>query len=75
MIGGWTVGYPGSCLYGANYGYRFGRTTYKMALIEVCQEFTSVSDLIDLQRNIYYLGRQGQSIETDSLTTISVPLE
>ena len=35
MVGAWTVGYPGSCMYGSNYGYRIGRSSYKMALVEV----------------------------------------
>ena len=35
MIGGWTVGYQGTCMYGANYGVRIGRSSYKMGLIEV----------------------------------------
>ena len=29
------MGYGSTCMHNANYGYRIGRTTYKMALVEL----------------------------------------
>ena len=35
MIGAWTVGYPGTCMNGGDYGYRIGKTSFQWALVEV----------------------------------------
>ena len=35
MIGAWTVGYPGTCMNGGNYGFRIGQNAFRWALAEV----------------------------------------
>ena len=35
MIGGWTVGYSGTCLVNENYAYRIGQNAFRYALVEV----------------------------------------
>ena len=39
MIGAWTVGYPGTCVHGGDYGFLIG-DKYKKALLEVLCKVT-----------------------------------
>ena len=48
MIGGWTVGYSGTCLVNENYAYRIGKNDFRHALVEVPSFLIPITNLLSV---------------------------